>query len=73
MDENLEVMNRAYRRFLGLGMGFLLLAFALMILQPFGKEVSLLLAVILFVIGFIPLEFARRIARKMAMRAFRGQ
>ncbi|NJE05894.1 hypothetical protein E3E36_07000 [Thermococcus sp. M36] len=73
MEENLEVMNKTYRKFLAFGMGFLLVAFALMIVQPFGRNVSLLLAVILFVVGFIPLEFARRIARRMALVALRGE
>ncbi|ASA76889.1 hypothetical protein [Thermococcus sp. 5-4] len=73
MEETLEVMNKTYRRFLALGMGFLIVAFGMMIVQPLGREPSLILAAILFVIAFIPLEFARRIARKMAMLALRGE
>ncbi|NJE61587.1 hypothetical protein [Thermococcus sp. 21S7] len=73
MGETLDVMNKTYRRFLAAGMGLLIVAFGMMIVQPFGREPSLILAAILFVIAFIPLEFARRIARKMAMLALRGE
>ncbi|HDZ36117.1 MAG TPA: hypothetical protein ENH81_04305 [Thermococcus sp.] len=71
MEETLAVMGKTYRKFLALGLGFMVVAFAMMILQPLGREPSLILAVILFIVAFIPLEFARRIARKMAMVAFR--
>jgi len=73
MEETLEAMGKTYRRFLGVGMALLVVAFGLMILQPLGREPSIILAVILFVVAFIPLEFARRIAGKMAMVAFRGE
>ena len=73
MEETLEMMNKTYRKFLAFGMGFLLVAFGMMIVQPIGREPSLILASILFVIAFIPLEFARRIARRMAMLALRGE
>ncbi|ASJ11767.1 hypothetical protein [Thermococcus thioreducens] len=73
MEENLEAMNKTYRRSLALGMGFLIVAFGMMIVQPLGREPSLILAAVLFVIAFIPLEFARRIARKMAIIALRGE
>ncbi len=73
MEETLEMMNKTYRKFLAFGMGFLLVAFGMMIVQPLGREPSLILAAILFVIAFIPLEFAKRTARKMAMLALRGE
>jgi len=72
MEKRLEVMERTYRRFLAIGMGILLLAFGTLILRPFG-EGSLILALVLFVIAFVPLEFARRIARRMVMLALRNE
>ncbi|ASJ09875.1 hypothetical protein A3L12_00440 [Thermococcus sp. P6] len=72
MEKRLEVMERTYRRFLAIGMGILLLAFATMILRPFGES-SLILALVFFVIAFVPLEFARRIARRMAILALRNE
>ena len=73
MDEALEVMKKTYQRFLAIGLGLMLVAFLLMIWQPLGRQNSLILAVIVFLVAFIPLEFARRIARKMAMVALKGQ
>ncbi|ASI98262.1 hypothetical protein A3L02_01100 [Thermococcus celer Vu 13 = JCM 8558] len=73
MNEELEVMKRAYRRVLMVGLGLLLVAFALMLVKPFGRQGSLVLAIVIFVVAFIPLEFARRIARRMAMLALRGE
>ncbi|WP_297465935.1 hypothetical protein [Thermococcus sp.] len=67
MDETLEVMGRTYRRFLAVGLGLMLVAFALMIWRPLGRNASLVLAAVVFLFAFIPLEFARRIARRMAM------
>ncbi|ASJ06520.1 hypothetical protein [Thermococcus pacificus] len=73
MGETLEVMKRSYQRFLAVGLGLMLIAFLLMIWQPLGREPSLVLAVIVFLVAFLPLEFARRIARKMALVALRGE
>ena len=73
MDETLDVMKRTYQRFLAVGLGLMLVAFLLMIWQPLGRNASLALAVVIFLVAFIPLEFARRIARRMAMVALKGQ
>ncbi len=71
MEETLVVMQRTYRKFFAVGMLFLLTAFALVIWQPFGRNASLTLGIALFAVAFIPLEMARRIARKMALVAMR--
>ncbi len=73
MDEALEVMKKTYQRFLAIGLGLMLVAFLLMIWHPLGRQNSLILAVIVFLVAFIPLEFARRIARKMALVALKGE
>ena len=72
MDETLDVMKKTYQRFLAVGLGLMLVAFLMMIWHPFGRNASLVLAVVMFLFAFIPLEFARRIARRMAMVALRG-
>ena len=69
----MDVMKKTYQRFLAVGLGLMLIAFLLMIWQPLGRGPSLVLAVIVFLVAFLPLEFARRIARKMAMVALKGQ
>ncbi|WP_457751075.1 hypothetical protein [Thermococcus sp.] len=71
MEDTLTVMQRTYRKFFGVGMLFLLIAFALVIWQPFGRNSSLIVGLILFAAAFIPLEMARRIARRMALVAMR--
>jgi len=71
-EEALAEMKRTYQRFLAVGLGLMLVAFALMIWHPFGRSASLFLAVVIFLFAFIPLEFARRIARRMAIVALRG-
>lgn len=73
MGETLDVMKRSYQRFLAVGLGLMLIAFLLMIWQPLGRGPSLVLAVIVFLVAFLPLEFARRIARKMALVALKGE
>ncbi len=69
MEETLTLMERAYRRFFALGMLLLLTAFALIIWRPLGKNPSLIMGMVLFMMAFFPLELARRIARKMALVA----
>jgi len=71
MEDTLAVMQRTYRKFFAVGMLFLLVAFALVIWQPLGRNASLVLGMVLFAVAFIPLEMARRIARKMALVAMR--
>ncbi|NJE86038.1 hypothetical protein E3E23_09420 [Thermococcus sp. CX2] len=73
MDERLDALKKTYQKFLATGLGLMLVAFALMILQPLGRSASLALAVVVFLFAFIPLEMAKRIARKMAVMALRGE
>lgn len=73
MDEGLDALKKTYQKFLATGLGLMLVAFALMILQPRDRSASLVLAVIVFLLAFIPLEIAKRIARKMAVMALRGE
>ncbi|WP_370519564.1 hypothetical protein [Thermococcus sp. JdF3] len=73
VDDTLEIMRKSYQRFLAVGLGLMLIAFLLMIWQPLGRQNSLILAVIVFLVAFLPLEFARRIARKMALVALKGE
>ncbi|WP_297420630.1 hypothetical protein [Thermococcus sp.] len=72
-EEALEEMKRTYRKFLATGLGLMLVAFALMISHPLGRTASLALAIVIFLFAFVPLEFARRIARRMAMVTLRDQ
>jgi len=72
MEDTLEVMEHTYRRFFATGMVLLLLAFAMLIFRPLGRTASPLVGVLLFLVAFIPLELARRVARRMALVAFRG-
>lgn len=67
MDE-LKQMEKTYRKLMLSGLLILLLAFALLILQPFGKT-SVLLGLILFPVAMFPLELARRTAQRMALTA----
>jgi hypothetical protein len=71
MDDTLEVLQKTYRRFFALGMFFLLTAFLTLIWKPFGGTTSLAIALVLFLVALIPLELARRVARKMALLAMR--
>ncbi|WP_297072655.1 hypothetical protein [Thermococcus sp.] len=68
----LKVLEKTYRKFISVGLLMLLLGFALLIFKPLGKA-SLYLGLIIFALAFIPLELAKRTARKMAMVAFRGE
>ncbi|MDI3474658.1 MAG: hypothetical protein PWQ79_1620 [Thermococcaceae archaeon] len=73
MEDTLEVLQRTYRRFFSLGTALLLLGFLTLIWRPFGREASLAIGIILFLLSFIPLEMARRIARKSLLVALRGE
>ncbi|ACJ15510.1 hypothetical membrane protein [Thermococcus onnurineus NA1] len=73
MEETMEILKRTYQRFLALGLVMMLVAFALMIFQPIGRSASLVLAVVIFLFAFLPLEMAKRTARKMALLAFGGK
>ncbi|WP_297064876.1 hypothetical protein [Thermococcus sp.] len=68
----LKVLEKTYRKFISVGLLMLLLGFALLIFKPLGRA-SLYLGLIIFALAFIPLELAKRTARKMAMVAFRGE
>ena len=70
--EDLKVMERTYRKFLSAGLVMLLLGFALLIFKPLGRA-SLFIGLVLFIVAFIPLELAKRTARRMAIIAFRGE
>ena len=70
--EKLKALEKTYRKFLSAGLLMLLLGFALLIFKPLGKT-SLYLGLVVFALAFIPLELAKRTARKIAMVAFRGE
>ncbi|WP_297506394.1 hypothetical protein [Thermococcus sp.] len=72
MDE-LKEMERTYRRLFGLGSLLLLTGFVLLIFRPIGNETSVVAGLIVFLLSFIPLDMARRTARKMAVVALRGK
>jgi branched-subunit amino acid transport protein AzlD len=65
-----EELYSFYRKTLSAGLLIMLLAFALLIWKPLGKA-SAGIALVLFALAFIPLELARRTARKLAVIAFR--
>ncbi|WP_297470766.1 hypothetical protein [Thermococcus sp.] len=72
MEETLKVLEKTYRKFLSTGLLMLLFGFALLIFKPLGRA-SIYLGLIVFALAFIPLELAKRTARKMAMVAFKGE
>ncbi len=72
MEEGLKEMERMYRRLFGVGALLLLLGFALLIFRPIGKEASAIAGIVVFALSFIPLELAKRTARRMAIMALRG-
>jgi len=69
--EELKEMERAYKKLLSAGLVLLLIGFGLLIFKPLGK-VSLYIGLVVFALAFIPLELAKRTARRMAVIAFRG-
>ncbi|WP_456421934.1 hypothetical protein [Thermococcus sp.] len=69
--EELREMEQAYKKLLSAGLLMLLLGFALLIFKPLGKA-SLYIGLVVFALAFIPLELAKRTARRMAILAFRG-
>ncbi|GAB6136158.1 hypothetical protein [Thermococcus prieurii] len=71
MEESLESLQKLHKKFLSVGLLLLLLGFALLIFKPIGKA-SLYIGLVVFALAFIPLEMAKRTARKMAIIAFRG-
>ncbi|WP_457741636.1 DUF202 domain-containing protein [Thermococcus sp.] len=70
--EKLKAMERTYRKFLSTGLLMLLIGFALLIFKPFGKA-SLYFGLLVFALSFIPLELAKRTARKIAIITLRGE
>ncbi|NJE54768.1 hypothetical protein [Thermococcus sp. 21S9] len=71
MEESLESLQKLHKKFLSAGLLLLLLGFALLIFKPIGKA-SIYVGALVFALAFIPLEMAKRTARKMAIIAFRG-
>jgi lauroyl/myristoyl acyltransferase len=71
MGEEIKTLEKTYRKFLSLGLLLLLTGFALLIFKPLGRSPSLVMGALLFALSFIPLELAKRIARRMAIIAFR--
>ena len=67
----LEEMGKIYKKFLSVGLVMLLLGFALLIFKPIGQA-SLYVGLAVFAVAFIPLEIAKRTARKMAVIALKG-
>lgn len=67
----LEEMGKIYKKFLSVGLIMLLLGFALLIFKPIGQA-SPYAGIVLFLLAFIPLEIAKRTARKMAVIALKG-
>lgn len=73
MSEELKKLEIAYRKLLLAGLLLLLVGFGLIIFKPLGGwTASLILGAVIFAVSFIPLELARRTARRMAVIAFRG-
>ena len=70
MDE-LKDMERTYKRLFGFGSLLLLAGFALLIFRPIGRDASVVAGFVVFLLSFIPLDLARRTARKMAVVALR--
>lgn len=72
--EELKELERTYRKLLSAGLLLLLVGFGLIIFKPpLGWTASMILGAIIFAVSFIPLELARRTARRMAVIAFRGE
>jgi hypothetical protein len=69
--EELKEMERAYKKLLSAGLVLLLIGFGLLIFKPLGKA-SIYIGLVVFALAFIPLELAKRTARRMAVIAFRG-
>ncbi len=69
-DEEIRAMKSRYSKFMGLGLGMLLLAFALLIFRPFGVY-SVWIALLVFALAVIPLEIARRTARVITITMLR--
>ncbi|MEO2152418.1 MAG: hypothetical protein ABGW50_07165 [Thermococcus sp.] len=69
--EELKDMERTYKKLLSAGLLTLLLGFALLIFKPIGTA-SIYVGALVFALAFIPLELAKRTARRMAVIAFRG-
>ncbi|WP_297513499.1 hypothetical protein [Thermococcus sp.] len=69
--KELKDMERTYKKLLSAGLLTLLLGFALLIFKPIGTA-SIYVGALVFALAFIPLELAKRTARRMAIIAFRG-
>ncbi|NJF25272.1 hypothetical protein [Thermococcus sp. Bubb.Bath] len=65
-----EELYSFYRKALSAGLLIMLLAFAILLWNPLGKA-SVGVALVLFALALIPIELARRTARKLAAIAFR--
>ncbi|WP_297536434.1 hypothetical protein [Thermococcus sp.] len=72
MGESLESLQKLHKKFLSAGLVLLLLGFALLIFKPIGRA-SPYVGLVIFALAFIPLELAKRTARKMAIIALRGE
>lgn len=68
--DDVRDMKRGYSRLMSIGLGILLLAFALVIFKPLDNY-SLWIALPLFILSVLPLELARRTARRMAITMLR--
>ncbi|WP_456367386.1 hypothetical protein [Thermococcus sp.] len=73
MGESIEALKKMYQKFLSAGLFLLLSGFALLIFKPLGSMPSLVVGAFLFGISFVPLELARRTARKIVLMAFREE
>lgn len=73
MGGELKELEKTYRKLLLAGLLLLLVGFGLIIFKPLGWTASLILGAVIFAVSFIPLELARRTARRMAVIAFRGE
>jgi len=71
-EDALASMKLRYRRLMSAGLVMLLLAFAIVILKPFGVY-SLWVALLLFASSMLPLELARRSARTLALLMLRNE
>ncbi len=70
-EEKIEIMKREYIKYMRIGLILMLVAFLLMIFKPFSPVASYAIAILIFLLAFLPLEMARRISHRMALITFR--
>ncbi|WP_461865671.1 hypothetical protein [Thermococcus sp.] len=70
-EKKIEILKKEYMKYMRIGLVLMLIAFLLMIFKPFSPMASYVIAIVVFLLAFLPLEMARRISHRMALIAFR--